>query len=54
MINLLHGRVHLCLAGIVPTGVQVTIEMWEIIAADSYPKEEGLLRGGHYQTARRA
>jgi hypothetical protein len=32
---------HLRLAGIVPAGVQVTIEMREIIAADPDPKEEG-------------
>jgi hypothetical protein len=53
MINVLHGCVHLCLAGIFPAGVQVTIEMRKIIAADFYPEEEGLLRGGHRQTARR-
>lgn len=47
MINVLHGCVHLRLAGIVPAGVQVTIEMREIIAADFYPEEEGLLRDRH-------
>jgi hypothetical protein len=37
MINVLHGGVHLRLAGIVPAGVQVTVEPREITAAHFYP-----------------
>jgi len=45
MINLLHGRVQSVPRGIVPTGVQGTIEIWEIIAVDSYPRG-GFTPGG--------
>jgi hypothetical protein len=38
MINVLHGCVHLRLAGIVPAGVQFMLEPWESTGADFYPK----------------